>query len=166
MSGSPGLSGGLDPDADARFKALQSGQCAGCREDFPYASEFGKQKHAILDKVHSRILVYCTKCNNELKEDGRIGGITKGIDKDPTKFHKKKAVSRRVKKKARLISESKSASKYYEEEEDEEEDDEEEDEGDDEFAAFFKSVTGRAVKLMLKSVNRRLDDLEKKMFKE
>lgn len=140
---------GRDDDFNRLWKGAQSTSCAGCHEHLPLDPDTGLRGKAVVDKVRRRVLIYCEECHDILEKEGRLGSVKKGIEKDPSKLGKRKKVYEKI-------------SEF----EEEEEDDEEEDEGDDEFADFFASIAGRAVKLMFKHMNKRINEIEKRIFKD
>lgn len=151
---------GRDASFSNMWNSLGSQRCADCGHYLPDNSDFGRNRHATLDRARGRIVVYCNSCYDKKIESGEVvvdngrvsSAATKVINRERERENKRHKKSKKV---WRTISE---------EEDDDEEDDEEEDQ--DEFAGFFYSMTGKAIKLMFKHFGKRLDELEKKVFKD
>jgi len=145
---------GRDEDFNRLWNAATSERCTECRHYLPSGVDFGKGKHAVVDKMSGKLSVLCDDCYDDIMH------IVRGKPSSGKTYLKDHV--------ERLRPRAGSKKKISLDEEDEEEDDEEEDEDDseDEFSNFFKSFAGRAVKIMFKNINRRLDKLEKRFLRD
>lgn len=105
-------------------------------------AKFGKGKHAILSRVARQLHVYCDECY-----DLMMGGKDNNVKKKVSRMEEPELHHTRYRK------------RYSDEYEDKEE------EELSIFDNFFKSAAGKAVRIMLKHINHRLDDIEKNNHK-